>query len=50
MRITKKLAIQLAAIYLILSGLMGLGINFPLLGVITAILALAAGILLLIKA
>jgi hypothetical protein len=38
----------LLAIYLILAGLAGLGLSFPLFGIISAICALAAGILLLI--
>ncbi|MGD8603499.1 MAG: hypothetical protein PVF49_02885 [Anaerolineales bacterium] len=46
MKITRKLAFQLTAVYLILSGLMGLGLSFEILGIITAIVALAAGILL----
>ncbi|PYK53069.1 MAG: hypothetical protein DME48_13085 [Verrucomicrobia bacterium] len=46
MNITKNLGMLLLAIYLILSGLMGL-IGFSL-GIIMPILALAAGILILI--
>ena len=46
MNITKNLGMLLLAIYLILSGLMGL-IGFSL-GIVMPILALAAGILILI--
>jgi hypothetical protein len=46
MNITKNLGMLLLAIYLILSGLMGL-LGFSL-GIIMPILALAAGILILI--
>jgi hypothetical protein len=46
MNITKNLGMLLLAIYLILSGLMGL-IGFSL-GILMPILALAAGILILI--
>ncbi len=46
MNITKNLGMLLLAIYLIISGLMGL-IGFSL-GIIMPILALAAGILILI--
>lgn len=46
MNISKKLALQLTAVFLILRGLMGLGLSFQILGIITAIVALAAGILL----
>lgn len=50
MSLNKKLAVQLAAIYLILSGLMGFGLSFPGLDVLAAVLALIAGILLLLRA
>ena len=48
MRLNKNLSMLLLAIYLILVGLAGLGI-FSLGGQLGAILALAAGILLLIN-
>ena len=50
MKLNKKLALQLLAIYLILAGLMGLGLSFPGLDILAAVLALIAGILLLLKA
>jgi hypothetical protein len=50
MRITRRLGILLLAIWLILTGLIGLlGLHFAGLGTIMAILALAAGILLLLE-
>jgi hypothetical protein len=50
MRITKRLGILLLSIYLILVGLIALfHLSFSGLGVIVAILALAAGILLLLE-
>jgi hypothetical protein len=48
MRFDRDLAFILLAVYLILVGLMGLGIGFAALGTIAAICALAAGILMLI--
>ncbi len=48
MRLNRNFAMILLAIYLILVGLAGLGLSFPLLGTIAAICALAAGILMLI--
>jgi hypothetical protein len=50
MKLNKKMALQLLAIYLILSGLMGLGLSFPGLDILAAVLALIAGILLLLRA
>lgn len=48
MRITRNLGIVLLAIYLILIGLSGLfGLSFSGMGVIMAVLALLAGVLLL---
>jgi len=50
MRITKRLGILLLSIWLILTGLMGiLHLDFSGLGTIMAILALAAGVLLLLE-
>ncbi len=49
MRLNKNLAMILLAVYLILAGLAGLGLSFPFLGIISAICALAAGILLLVN-
>ena len=48
MRFDRDLAFILLAVYLILVGLMGLGVSFGALGIIAAICALAAGILMLI--
>jgi hypothetical protein len=48
MKITKSIGTLLLAIYLILQGLVGLGVGFPQVQFILAILALVAGILLLI--
>ena len=48
MKITKNLGDLLLAIFLLLSGLAGLGVSFPFLGLITALVALAAGVLKLI--
>ena len=48
MKITDNLGDLLLAVFLLLSGLMGLGISFPFAGVITAVVALAAGVLKLI--
>ena len=50
MKLNKKLAFQLTGIYLILSALMGLGLSFPGVDILAAVLALIAGILLLLKA
>lgn len=47
MKITKSLGTILLAIYLILQGLVGLGVGFPQVQLILSILALIAGILLL---
>ncbi len=50
MRITKRLGILLLSIWLILTGLIGLvRLNIAGLGVIMALLALAAGVLLLLE-
>lgn len=50
MRLNKNLAMILLAVYLILVGLSGLGVSFGgILGVIAALCALGAGILLLIN-
>ena len=48
MRINRSLAMILLAIYLILVGLSGLGVSLGSLELITAICALAAGVLILI--
>jgi hypothetical protein len=48
MRFDRDLAFILLAVYLILVGLMGLGVSLGALSIIAAILALAAGILMLI--
>jgi hypothetical protein len=44
----KKLANILLAAYLILAGLILLGVSFPLIGTITGVVALVAGILFLL--
>ena len=44
----KRLANLLLAIYLILAGLILLGVDFPYIGVITGVIAIVAGILFLI--
>ncbi len=49
MKLNKNLAMILLAVFLILVGLEGLGVGFSFLHIITAICALAAGILLLIN-
>jgi len=49
MKLNKNLAFILLAVYLILAGLGGLHVSFPYLEIITAVCALAAGILLLIN-
>lgn len=48
MRFNRSLAMILLAIYLILVGLSGLGLSLQGLGLIVAICALAAGVLILI--
>lgn len=48
MRFDRNLAFILLAVYLILVGLMGLGLSLGSLSIIAAIIALAAGILMLI--
>jgi hypothetical protein len=48
MRVNRNIGFLLLAIYLILVGLAGLGVTFPLLNTIAAICALGAGIFLLI--
>lgn len=45
----RNLAMILLAVYLILVGLSGLGVSFSAMGIIQAICALAAGILILIN-
>jgi hypothetical protein len=47
MRVNRNVGFLLLAIYLILVGLAGLGLTFPLLNTIAAICALGAGIFLL---
>jgi hypothetical protein len=49
MRLNRNLGMVLLAVYLILVGLMGLGVSFGPLALIAAICAVAAGILLLIN-
>ena len=50
MRLNKNLAMVLLAIYLILVGISGLGLfSFAAMGTITALCALAAGILILVN-
>ncbi len=46
-RIRNNLGLALLAVWLILTGLMGLGLSFPGLGTVAAVLAVAAGVLLL---
>jgi hypothetical protein len=46
-RIRNNLGLALLAIWLILNGLVGLGLSFPGLGLAAAVLSLAAGVLLL---
>lgn len=48
MKITKNLGDLFLAIFLLLTGLAGLGVGFPYLDLITALVALAAGVLKLI--
>lgn len=48
MAITKNLGMLLLAVWLILGGLIGLGVSIGALGPLLAILALAAGVLILI--
>jgi hypothetical protein len=47
-RLTKRLGFLLLGIWLVLTGLSGLGLSFPGLGAVLALLALAAGIVILI--
>jgi hypothetical protein len=47
-RLTQRLGFLLLGIWLVLTGLSGLGLSFPSLGIILALLALAAGIVILI--
>ena len=50
MRLNRNLAMILLAVYLILTGISGLGLfSFSAMGTITAICALAAGILILVN-
>ncbi len=49
MKLPKNLTNILLAVYLILVGLAALGLSFPFLNIITAICALAAGILMLLN-
>jgi len=49
MKLNKNLGMILLAVYLIIVGLQGIGLSFGPLGIIAAICALAAGILLLIN-
>ncbi len=42
-----NLGLALLGVWLILTGLMSLGLNFPGLGLVAAVLAVAAGVLLL---
>ena len=46
---TRRIGWILLAIWLILTGLQAFGLNFPSEGIILAILAIAAGILILIE-
>ena len=46
---TRRIGWLLLAIWLILTGLAGLGLSFPSEGVILAIMAIAAGIFILIE-
>jgi len=48
MKITKNLGDLLLAIFLILVGLAGFGLAFPFMDVITAVVALVAGVMKLI--
>lgn len=48
MRFDRNLGFILLAVFLVLYGLLGLGLSFPALGTIAALCALVAGILLLI--
>jgi hypothetical protein len=47
-RLTKRISFLLLGLWLVLTGLAGLGLSFPGLGVVLALLALAAGVLILI--
>ncbi len=49
MKLNKNLAMILLAVFLILFGLEGLGVGIGILHILTAICALAAGILILIN-
>jgi len=49
MKIDRRLGNILLAIYLILAGLVALGVNIPLASIIMGICALAAGIIFLIR-
>ena len=49
MKLNKNLGMLLLAVYLIIVGLMGIGVSFGALAIIAAICALAAGVLLLIN-
>lgn len=46
-RIRNNLGLALLAVWLIVQGLMALGLSFPGLGQVAAVLAIAAGLLLL---
>lgn len=48
-RFTNRLGFLLLGIWLVLTGLSSLGLSFPGLGVILGLLALAAGVLILIE-
>ena len=49
MKVTRDIGLLLLSVYLIVAGLSGLGIGFPGLGTVLALLALAAGILILLN-
>lgn len=49
MRFDRNLAFLLLAIYLILAGLMGLGLSFGALNILVSLIALAAGILFILN-
>jgi hypothetical protein len=48
-RLTKRLGFLLLGIWLVVTGLSGLGLGFPGLGTLLALLALAAGLLILLE-
>jgi hypothetical protein len=48
-RLTKRLGFLLLGIWLVVTGLASLGLSFPGLGVILGLLALAAGIVILLE-